>query len=140
MLLPSFKRLYSSDFPATYKQLVDKLSSTLNYGVEVLYDALNNGLTFQDNFLGTSTSVTLMTDATGAPQQTAQFTLNQANQVSGIIVLNAVNQANPTTYPTGAPFVFGTQSGTTYTINNVTGLQPNTSYTLTLFAVQNDNT
>lgn len=140
MKLPSFKRLYSSDFAATYKQLVDKLSSTLNYGVEVLYDALNNGLTFEDNFLGTSASVTLMVDSTGAPTQSAVFTLDQANKVDGVLVLAAANQANSTTYPTGAPFISGTQSGTMYTINNVTGLQPNTSYTLSLFAIQNDNT
>lgn len=140
MKLPSFKRLYSSDFAANFKQLVDKLGSVLNYGIEVLYDALNNGLTFEDNFLGTFTTITLTVDATGAPTNTATITLDQANQVDGVIVLAAANQANSTVYPTGAPFVSGTQSGTSYTINNVTGLQANTSYTLTLFIPQNDTT
>jgi hypothetical protein len=140
MKLPSFKRLYSSDFAATFKQLVDKLGSTLNYGIEVLYDALNNGLTFEDNFLGTVTTITLSVDSTGKPVQTASFILNQANNVDGVIVLSATNAANSTVYPTGAPFINGTQSGTTYTINHITGLQPNVQYSLLLVAIQNDGT
>jgi hypothetical protein len=122
----------SSNFDKTYQGLINTLSLSLNNGIQVLYDALGNGLTFEDNFNATVANVTLIVDATGKPIQGGTITLTFTTQVDGVFVINVSNVNNPTTYPTGAVQVFGQQSGTTYIINNVTGLQPNVSYTLRL--------
>lgn len=122
----------SNNFDKTYQGLINTLSLSLNNGIQVLYDALNNGLTFEDNIKSTVVNVTLTVDSTGKPIQGGTVTLTFTGQVDGVFVINVTNVNNPTTYPTGAVQVFGQQSGTTYIINNVTGLQPNVSYTIRL--------
>jgi hypothetical protein len=47
-------------------------------------------------------------------------------------VVSASNQTNPGIYPTAAPFVSFTYSGDIVTILNITGLQANSQYSLTL--------
>jgi len=134
-LLPSFRRLMSQNFEKQYQNLINTLSLSLNNGIQVLYDALNNGLTFQDNFEATIADVTLQVDSTGKPIQGGTFTLTFTSNVEGVFVIMVTNVNNPTTYPTGAVQVFGQQSSQTYIINNVTGLQPNTSYTIRIVAL-----
>jgi hypothetical protein len=134
-LLPSFRRLMSQNFEKQYQNLINTLSLSLNNGIQVLYDALNNGLTFQDNFEATIADVTLQVDSTGKPIQGGTFTLTFTSNVEGVFVIMVTNVNNPTTYPTGAVQVFGQQSSQTYIINNVTGLQPNTSYKIRIVAL-----
>ena len=49
MKLPSFRRILEQDYKPDDQDLVKTLASSLNYGIEVLYDALNGKLTFRDN-------------------------------------------------------------------------------------------
>jgi hypothetical protein len=130
MILPTFRRLMSNNFDKTYQGLINTLSLSLNNGIQILYTALGNQLTFRDNIKCTVVDVTLQVDSTGKPIQGGTVSLTFTGQIDGVFVTMVTNVNNPTTYPTGAVQVFGQQSGTTYIINNVTGLQANTSYTI----------
>ncbi len=134
-LLPSFRRLFSQDYAKEYQKLIDTLSVSLNNGIEVLYDALNNELTFRDNMKATVVDVTLMVDSTGKPIQGGTFALTFSGNVDGVFVTMATNQVNSNVYPLGAVMISGAQTNATYKINNVTGLQANTSYTIRIIAL-----
>jgi len=136
MKLPSFKRLFSSDFPAAYKQLIDTLSSSLNNGVDLLYQALNNQISLRDNINCTVKDITLSVDANGTPSQNSTIKLNNTNKVEGCIVISALNQTSSAVYPSGAVFISFTQTSNTLNINNVNGLQAGQSYTLRIVAFQ----
>lgn len=135
MLLPSFRRLMAQNFEKTYQNLINTLALSLNNGIQVLYDALNNQLTFRDNIKATVQDVTLTVDANGKPIQGGTFALTFVGNVDGVFVTMVTNQVNPAIYPLGAVMVSGQQSNATYIINNVTGLQPNTSYKIRVIAL-----
>lgn len=136
MKLPSFKRLLSKDFAKEFAKLVDQLSVSLNVGIDLLYEALNNNITLRDNVKCTVKDMTLQVDTLGKPINTSAFTLNSTSRVDGITVILAQNQTNTATYPTSTPFVSGNQNGSLFTITNISGLQPNQSYLLRLIAWQ----
>jgi len=134
MKLPSFRRLFTQDYPKEYQKLVDTLSVSLNNGIEVLYNALNNQLTLRDNLKTTVRDVTVTVNGSGLPTQGGTFTLDFDGLVDGVIVISALNQVNPVIYPTSAPFITGQQSNKSFIINNITGLQAGQSYTLRIVA------
>lgn len=136
MKLPSFRRLFSSDFPAQFKQLIDTLSVSLNNGIEVLYEALNNQITLRDNISCTVKDITLAVNANGVPTQNSSIKLNTTNKVEGCVVISAINQTNSATYPSSGVFISFTQNSNTLIINNIAGLQPGQQYTLRVVAFQ----
>jgi short-subunit dehydrogenase len=140
MLLPSWKNIISTDYAKQFQSLVAQLSLSLNNGVSVLYTALNNNLTFRDNFLGTVQDVTVTVNAAGIPTQTAAFQLDTTTPVDFIFVGMATNLTNSSTLLLGAPFITGTQSGNIYTITSVTGLTPNQNWKLRVVVFQQEAT
>lgn len=136
MLLPTFKRLLSSDFQKEWQKLVDQLSLSLNNGISVLYTALNNNITIRDNIRGTVVDVLVRVDSTGKPTETTAFKLNSTAQVDILMVGLALNQTNSTIYPTSGVLITGVQSSNIYTIQNVTGLTPNDQWLLRVVAFQ----
>lgn len=136
MLLPSWKNIISTDYAKQFQSLVAQLSLSLNNGVSVLYNALNNNLTIRDNFLATVSDVTVTVGANGVPTQTAAIKLNTTTPIDFVLVGMATNLTSSSTYLLGAPFVSGTQSGNIYTITNVTGLTPNQNWKLRVIIYQ----
>lgn len=136
MLLPTFKRLLSSDFQKEWQKLVDQLSLSLNNGISVLYTALNNNITIRDNIRGTVVDVLVRVDSTGKPTETTAFKLNSTAQVDILMVGLALNQTNSNIYPTSGIIITGVQSSNIYTIQNVTGLTPNDQWLLRVVAFQ----
>lgn len=134
MKLPGFKRLLGTDFAKQFQDLINQLSLSFNNPIDVLYQALNNNITLRDNIKSTVQDITVSVDSSGAPKGGAVFKLTFSGKVDGILVLSAQNQDNPAIYPSGGVFISGSQSGTNYTINNITGLQPNASYLLRVVA------
>lgn len=135
MKLPNFRRIFSNDFDGQYKQLLDKLSGTINSGIEVLYEALNNKLTFKDNFAATVAEFSVTVDDTGTPTGSTSFRLSNSLKVEGLFVISAVDAQNSTLYPPGAVSVSGTPSNTSYIINNIRGLTPGRKYTIKVIAL-----
>lgn len=135
MKLPSFRRIFSTDFDDQYKGLLDKLSGTINTGIEALYDALNNKLTFKDNFAATIAEIVTTVDSNGTPTGSTSFKLSNTLKVEGILVISAVDTKNTTIYPPGAVFVSGVPSGNSFIINNIRGLTAGREYRLKLIAL-----
>jgi hypothetical protein len=133
--LSSYRNIYSNDYDPQYKGLVDNLGIILNASFNELYTNLSNGLTIADNFAATIATVTLTVDSNGKPQNTTQFALkNGQTTVSGLTLLDAQGASDSTLLPTGGIFVSFITSGNNVVIQNVKGLQANSSYTLKLLA------
>lgn len=135
MRLPNFRRLFSSDFKAEYKELIDTLSGTINSGVEVLYEALNNKLTFSENFAATVATFSVIVDSNGTPTGTTSIRLSNTLKVEGLLVIGVTDTTDATSYPTGAPLVSFTQSSQSLIINNVKGLIAGHSYSIKVIAL-----
>lgn len=130
MKLPNFRRLFKGDFPVEVQDLIDKLSVTINHGFELLYEALNNKLTFRENFLATVKDVDVEVDATGTPKKTTSISLSFTNRVDGCLVIKADNLTNTNTYPSGSVMINYKQTENSIIINNITGLQADNVYRL----------
>lgn len=134
MKLPSFRRLITQDYPKEFQKLIDTLSVSLNNGIEVLYQALNNQITLRENIKSTVKDIILSVDANGVPTQQAAFTLDVTGNIDLIMVGLAVNQTNSSAFPTSGVFLSWSQNTNTIIINHVTGLQANQQYLLRVVA------
>jgi len=138
MLLPNLKRLFVQDFPKEFQGLVAQLSLNFNYGIEVLYQALNHNLTFPDNMKGTYKEINVQVDSNGFPLSETFVELNDnASRATGVEIFRAVNQTNSNIFPTGAPFISYEQTTNrgrnVIKINHITGLTANNIFRLTIF-------
>ena len=135
--IPTFKRIYKTDYPPEQQDLVDKLSFSINIGFESVNGALNNAISLQDNVQCTVKSFNIEVDSTGKPKSASTFTLTSAGKLTGIMVLSAVNQTNSTVYPTATPFISFNVNSTLVSILNVSGLPANNVFFLTIVAFTN---
>jgi hypothetical protein len=134
MKLSNFKRIISTDFDEKDQPLIEKLGRNLNDGIDGLYFALNNKLTFEDNFLSTVKDVEVTVNSSGVPTTRTSILLNTTNVVKGTQVIATTNKTSATGYPTSCPFISYTQNGNTLFIDNITGLIPNNRYIIRFIA------
>lgn len=134
MKLSNFKRILTTDFDEKDQPLIEKLGRSLNDGVDGLYFALNNKLTFEDNFLASVKDIELTVGATGVPTTRTSILLSNNLPVKGTQVVYAANRSDGSRYPTSAPFISFTQNGTTLFIDNITGLEANYRYVVRFIA------
>ena len=128
MKLSNFKRIISTDFDVESQPLIEKLGRNLNDGIDGLYFALNNKLTFEDNFLASVKDIEITVDASGTPTTRTSILLSNNLPVKGTHVILATNVTDGSKYPTSAPFISFSQNGTTLYIDNITGLRANYRY------------
>ena len=131
-LLPSYRRIYLTDYAASYKDLISTLSVSVNNAFDSIFQAMNNGISLKDNILCTVVSVPIKVDSSGNPVQATSFKVTYTTATLGTQVIAAIGPTG--VYPLSQPFISSTQNGTTVIINNITGLQANTQYTLTVVA------
>jgi hypothetical protein len=136
MKLPSYKRLNIVDFSEEQQALVEKLATSLNIGIDSVYLALANRLTFSENFQATQKSFQVTVDANGIPLTEVGFKLNTNTNIQpriiGSQVIFAQNLTNSNSYPTATPFLSYVQNGSNVSINHVAGLQTNNLYEVTV--------
>ena len=133
--LPSFRRIRTEDYAPDYKDLVEKLSVSLNNGIEVLYDALNNKITFQDNVASTVKDAQFSVDAAGIPTATTTFAITAGSRALGLLVVDVRGVNNPSAFPTSGVTASWTQSNNNIIINHITGLQANQVYNVRFIAI-----
>lgn len=120
--LPGYRRLNEQDFPAESQELVRQLSSTLNYGVEVLYDLLNGKLTFADNLDSLIKDFNVEVDSNGVPLIKVTLKKKNTNRIEGLAVIRVDNLTNPSVFPTSGVTLSFTETTDSIIINHITGL------------------
>lgn len=129
--LDNVQRILPEDYPEDDRETVTQLASILNYFMTQVVDTVNGRLDYE-NMNKDSITFDVTVDASGNPTQTLNFRAESG--VIGTMVINARNLTNTSVYPTSQPFVSFSplqQSGL-YKVNNITGLQANNKYRITL--------
>ena len=126
------KKIRAEDFKSDDQALISKLSYPFNDLADSFYFNLNKALDF-DNMNRDLINVNVNINATGGVANLPQVKYNLRTKPRGVVCVNAVNSVNPNIYPTQSPFVsWSLNSDGTLQILNVTGLQVNSQYILTL--------
>jgi len=134
--LPSYRRIFKTDYAEDYQPLVEKLAVSINYGFDTLYDALNKKLTFADNIASTIAQFTVTVDEDGVPLKKTQFKLNDAqSNVEGLIVLDCYGEKDSKLLPTGGIFINFIKNENYIIINNIKGLQSGKSYIIKILSI-----
>jgi len=136
MKIPTFKRLDKANFAQQYSQLIDTLATSLNIGIENLYNIINNQLSLGDNLLCDVKDVQVTVDSNGKPISTTTFNLTNvtSSSLKGLQVIKADNITSSTTYPSGGIFLSYTIATSGVQLTHVTGLQANNTYQLRIIA------
>lgn len=131
MKIQTPKKLRAEDFKSDQQDLVNKIAYVFNVFADEVYSVLNKGVDY-DNLNRQKVDIIVSINATGMIMNSPQIKTNLRGKIAGINVLNAIHTSSSTTYPTSAPFVSFTINGGILTILNITGLQANSEYKLTL--------
>lgn len=135
MKITNFQQMTKENFPSKYHDLVDTIAYPINNAFQQIINAFNsNQITVTDNLNQQYKTISITVDASGNPVQTTTYKSTLTGRTQGIIVINAVNTTSSTTYPTSCPFISFIDNSGTVTINNVSGLQANQKYTLTILS------
>ncbi len=126
MRLPGFKRFQGQDFPKKYNDLTTILFNILNPFMEVITQALNKRLIYDDNF--DCYDITL--DLT-IPVSNFKLANPRGGNFRGSHVISCQVKNNPTEALTAAPFIQFTMAGDgQISINNIVGLSSGKTYTI----------
>lgn len=128
--LNNLKRIIKEDFPEEYQELIDKLAYSLNPFLEQISDAFNKNIT-NENLSREVVTVTVENSG-GNLKVPAQFKTSLKRRIIGLHVIKAENLTNPAVYPTNTPFISWTFNNNILNVLNVTGIQDNNKYRLTL--------
>lgn len=124
------KKININDFSVDSREDISKIARSLNPFYDDIERAFRKGLTVEDNLPFQYLTLKLEVDVTGKPKQTMATAFNLTN-VKGCVIISATALDN-VSYPTSAPFVSYTLSGSTLTVTNIAGLPANKIFTLTL--------
>lgn len=125
------KKLRAEDFDSNSQDLINKIAFIYNPFADEVFQTLDRGVDY-NNLNRQISLVTIIMDPSGKIVNAPSIKVTLKTKVLGINVINASNQINTSTYPTAAPFVNWTLSGGLLNILNVSGLQNDSTYILTL--------
>ena len=125
------RQIRAEDFAEDEQELINKLSRNLTPFMDSVFRALDGGVDYE-NLNRQLLDVDILIDASGLVTNAPQIKSKLRGRVRGINVLNAINLINPAIYPTATPFISFTTNADIVTILNVTSLQPNSQYRLSI--------
>jgi hypothetical protein len=129
--LDNIRRLRPEDYTEKNRPLINKLAFILNPFMEQVVRVLNGNID-QENLSSTITEIEVTVDSNGTPILNNKFNIGLPSIFNGAFCINAVNLTTSTNYPTSAPFLSTTISNGLLVINNISGLQANEKYRLTI--------
>lgn len=126
----NYRRISTSEYSGENAQMIQTLAETLNPFIREVTDVINGNIDFENlnqNIIQFEISV----NSEGVPQ-TKQLNIGRSS-FSGFNVINARNLTNPTTFPTGQPFISATPTGSqVVNINNISNLPANDKFLMTV--------
>lgn len=132
--LNNVKRIITEDFEPQYQTLISRLGYVLNQFMSDTVNIVNGNIDF-DNLNQNLIEFDISVDSTGKPIKVSSINVGKINP-RGLTVIRVQSLTNSTSYPTSTPFISYTPIGNnSVTINNITGLQPNITYKLTVIVI-----
>jgi hypothetical protein len=125
------KKIRIEDFKSDQSDLISKIGFVYNSFADQVYQVLNGNVDY-DNLKRQIVTLDITVDANGALVNAPSIKYNLNSKLKGITVLNAVNLVNSNTYPSSHPFISWDLNGSLINIKNISGLQNNSQYRLTL--------
>lgn len=125
------KKLRVEDFEQDDQALISKIAFVYNVFADEVYNTLNKNIDY-DNLNRQFVTINVFIDNTGKLINPPQIKTLLNGRVRGLNVLNAINLIDSSIYPTTAPFISWTINSDILTILNITGLQNNSQYSLSL--------
>src|ERR1700683_776187 len=107
--IPSYKRIYYTDYDQKDQKLVTQLSSTINNSFTDIYSVLQNGVSLQDNVYASVNDITVTVDAKGAPTTPVSWNVSNSTTIEGVQVIKVASVGSTPIYPTGTPYITYTQ-------------------------------
>ncbi len=132
----NWRTLTKTDYDSKYQDLIETLATPLNQAMDEIYNNLDNNLDFTNNINATIATVTVAVDDQGDARNVVRFKL-KANQkvVQGIIAIALKDNTSNNLLPNSGVFVSATQNGNLMTVQNIKGLNQDTSYNVTLLCL-----
>lgn len=124
------------DFKQEDQPMAEQLGRALNPFMSQVYRQVNGNLGFE-NLNRQLKTVEVKIDNSGAVINNPQVKIVLRSKVAGLKVISAINEVNSRVYPVSAPFISYTTNNDILTIVNVTGLQNNSTYSLTIEIIGN---
>jgi hypothetical protein len=134
MKLPSFRRIFKQDYDEKDQPLVETLSSSINIGIENLQNNLNRNVSLKDNVFCIVRDLSVTVNSSGGLVTPISIPVDIKTTIIGITIISAINTTNSGAYPISAPFAGFSQSANVLSINNISGLQANTLYSIRIVA------
>ena len=129
--VPDLKRLAKEDFPAEYRELIERLAFPINSHIEQVRSALNRNINFE-NLSQELKTLSFVTGSNGQPLNALTFKSELASNVQGIMAVRVEITTDNTSFPTQLPVFSWTQEGNLVTFLNIGGLSPETGYQVTI--------
>lgn len=135
MKIASPKRIRKEDVKSDYADIVESIGSVINDFNDQVYQALNNGIDF-NNLNQQLVTIDLTTNASGALVNPPQIKYNLVRgKFQGTMVINSKSLINSNSYPTSAVQLQTAINGSLVTILNATGLPVSSSFRLTVILI-----
>ncbi|NDE09880.1 MAG: hypothetical protein EBZ95_04850 [Chitinophagia bacterium] len=125
------EKLRTEDFPTDIQDSIGKIGKIYNQFTDSVFRALNGNVDF-DNLARQLVTIDITTDSSGKLVNPPQVKITNLIKVNGLNCINAINLVNPAIYPSTSPFVSFSINGQILSILNVSGIQVNSQYRLTL--------
>jgi uncharacterized protein YuzE len=135
---PNIRRIRAEDFSAEDRELINKLSFSLNEFMDQTIFVLDGKVDFR-NLNQQIVDVNIKASATNETDGTIinppSIKTSVKGKVIGVLVINASNRINPAIIPRSQPFVQFTIGTDRVDILKVSGIQNNSEYTLKLLLI-----
>lgn len=130
---PQKRYIDSASVDEELRPAVDLLADILNVFMEEVENAFTNRIDFE-NLNQYEKQLQIRVDANGTPIFGGTFRneLTDRKSVSGTLVIKAQDINQPNNYVSGTPFISFTEADRVVTIKNITNLDANTDYLLTI--------
>lgn len=128
---PAIRRIVPENFPEEFQAVADIIGASLNQFQQEVIQVLDHGVDY-DNLRRELITVDVRIDGSGMVINRPSIRSTLTSKIRGAIVINSVNLDNPSIYPLQTPFISFTLRGNIIDILNVTGLQNNSQYRLTV--------
>lgn len=123
------KKINVNDFSVDVKEDMGKIARSLNPFFDDIERAFRKGLTVEDNLPFQYITFKLEVTAAGIPKQKVAMSFNLTN-LKGCVIISAKAIDN-VSYPTAAPYISYTTTGTVFSVVNIAGLPADTEFTIT---------